>query len=397
MVCFPLYLASFLTPRERDKWVFGSQDGFACNAKYLFIYAKTYCSNKITAVWISRDRRTVQEMRSLGLPCVHYYRSARGIYHLLTAGVYVTTHDLHRSLCFWSLGRAKWINLWHGIGIKALRFKDAGTLLTRLNRNKVLRMLSYPFMAPFYYKPDLMLATSPFMAKHFSDCFQLSSERLVLAEYPRCTWFNASKEEIDEFVVKYDGSATKRVINAIRQYERVYIYLPTWRKTERKSSDASPIDFAKLNLYLNKKKQLLLVKMHPLEAQEEREYYSNIMFLKANVNLQSILRFTDVLITDYSSVYYDYVLLEGKSIILYPYDVKVVEKSGRRLSYDYNHYTPGRRAYNTDALIEIMDNDRATPTSDPEIQRVKKVFWSYKNNINGLINVIIKAARNENN
>src|SRR5690606_7753843 len=122
LVGYPIFLLSFLTPRQKKKWVFGSDNGFGCNAKYLFIHTLEHEASNLTPIWVSRSRETAVAMRKLGYMQSYYYLSIQGLYHLFTAGRYITTHDLHRSLSLWTKGRAKWVNLWHGVGIKALRF-----------------------------------------------------------------------------------------------------------------------------------------------------------------------------------------------------------------------------------------------------------------------------------
>lgn len=48
--------------------------------------------------------------------------------------------------------------------------------------------------------------------------------------------------------------------------------------------------------------------------------YSNLRIIDSSCDIYPILPFTDVLITDYSSIYYDYMLIPNKQILLFPFD-----------------------------------------------------------------------------
>ena len=52
---YPLYVLSFITPRNKKKWLVGSHIGFSGNPKYFFIYVVAECKMK-TCYWISATR-----------------------------------------------------------------------------------------------------------------------------------------------------------------------------------------------------------------------------------------------------------------------------------------------------------------------------------------------------
>ena len=65
-ICYLIYPFSFLFPRKKKRYAFGSFRGaFNDNAKYLFIYANEHFDGK-EAVWISKNSSTVKRVRSLG-------------------------------------------------------------------------------------------------------------------------------------------------------------------------------------------------------------------------------------------------------------------------------------------------------------------------------------------
>jgi CDP-glycerol glycerophosphotransferase (TagB/SpsB family) len=65
LVCYCIYPFSFLFPRNRKKWAYGSfRGGFDGNAKYLFIHVSDQMP-EIDAVWLSTNKMTVKEVRLL--------------------------------------------------------------------------------------------------------------------------------------------------------------------------------------------------------------------------------------------------------------------------------------------------------------------------------------------
>jgi CDP-glycerol glycerophosphotransferase (TagB/SpsB family) len=91
------------------------------------------------------------------------------------------------------------------------------------------------------------------------------------------------------------------------------------------------------------------------------------------MDIYSILPFTTTLITDYSSIYYDYLLMEDKQILLFPFDYEEYIANSKSLAFDFDEYTPGIRAYNFEELIYIMENNLNLDI--PSKDNILKLFW----------------------
>jgi len=158
------------------------------------------------------------------------------------------------------------------------------------------------------------------------------------------------------------------------EYEgnKIIVWLPTYRKhmghSEYKDSSLkyglpginSKDDFLKLNNVLKKNNTLLLIKLHPVQDKKEIERFecSNIkiitdeQLIEKDLNLYKLLAISDALITDYSSVYYDY-LLTKKPIALAISDFKEYEQN---VGFAYNYYdiVKGEYINNTDELCNFI-------------------------------------------
>ena len=75
-----------------------------------------------------------------------------------------------------------------------------------------------------------------------------------------------------------------------------------------------------------------------------------------NVDIYPILPYTHVLVTDYSSILYDYLLLEGKGVILYLYDYKDYVQD-RDFNYPFGENVAGERAYTFTELAAVIERD----------------------------------------
>lgn len=110
----PIYWISFLTPRSKKKWVFGSTFGrrWADNGRYFYLYLSQHEKDKIRPIWISRGKSIVELLNRKGYEA-YYVHSMKGIYYCLRAKVYVFD-NYSKDISFWLSGEAVKINFWHG-------------------------------------------------------------------------------------------------------------------------------------------------------------------------------------------------------------------------------------------------------------------------------------------
>lgn len=361
----PLYGLSFLVPRNRDKWVVGNDSGFNNNSKYFFIHAKTIL-NKEKCYWISRNRHSIEKIRTLGFKAYKPW-SAKGLFHLLTASVYV--YDTYvSSLNFWTSGGAKCVNLWHGVGIKNIEFKSR---LAPYRQQSFSAWLRCPGR---YVRPDLFLSTSPLMTAHFSECFRIPPSRCIEAGYPRCEIFKMSRKELLQHIRRFEDSETLNVIERIGRSDKTIIYMPTWRDKNTEFLVESGIDLGKLDELMKTKNELFIFKVHPYtNFRFDGSRYENIIVLDNRTDIYPLLPFTDLLVTDYSSIYFDYLLIENSPVLLFPFDYERYISADRDLAFDYDEYMPGKKVYTFEALLTVLRED--TPLeSDPQ-RHIRSLFW----------------------
>ena len=356
VLCYPFYFLSFLFPRSKSKIVFGSHTPFNDNSKYLFLYASHYLRGK-KIIWIAQNRQIATKIRKLGYRS--YYRwSLLGVWHCLTAYTYVFCFHLI-DINFWTSGGALRINLWHGVGIKRIEFNvKNGPSAKVYNIHNIFSRISVPYI---FKRPHYFVSTSDFMSDHnFQRAFRIGKEECLNLGYPRNDVLFWNKNEILKFVDDFEGAKIRNVIEEFSDYSKIYLYMPTWRDSRKNFILQSGFDFSALNELMIEKNSLFLLKLHMGTNIDlsSISILSHVKVLDHNMDIYPILSSVDVLVTDYSSIYYDFILMENKSILLFPFDYDEYKNNNRDLLFDYEKYTPGKRVYNFDDFLNALSDDK---------------------------------------
>ena len=100
---------------------------------------------------------------------------------------------------------------------------------------------------------------------------------------------------------------------------------------------------------------------------------SNIILADSKMDIYPVLPYTHVLITDYSSILYDWLLMEGKDVILYLYDYEEYVKE-RDFYYPFDENVTGCRVESFEELCKVIDSGQYR--LDPkERDRMIELFW----------------------
>jgi len=353
---YPLYFFSFFQKREKSIWLFGAHHGrYAENSKALFEYVSLH-AEEIDAVWISNDGNLCKYLNNKSLKAYKKW-SLNGIKYGLKAKYYfynVYSDDIN----FYTSGRATLVNLWHGIPLKKIEFDAQKGSLALMFNSKY--MLLYAFFKPYIFRnPDFVLSTSPLVSSLLSSALRVPLSNCLELGYPRCDSFFRTKVQFEK---------EKEVENII--------YIPTWRATNMDFlSDAIP-DFLVLNKRLENNNLRLFIKLHPNMKTNIYDNYSHIIFEDEKKDLYDMIQKSDYLITDYSSIYFDYLLLD-KEIIFYPFDYASYVNDERELYFPYGEVTPGIKIYNFLELLKILDGLKSLDYKK-ERDLIREKFWTYK-------------------
>ena len=369
LIGYLLRAFSFCVPRSKKIWAFGSFRGaFTDNAKYLFIYVSRACP-EVFPVWISYKAATVRAVRAAGLRACSLF-SLPGLYYALRAGTYFF-NAYSSDICYFTAGRALCVNLWHGVGLKKIEFcVDKGALYDRYVRKTLRERFYYPQV---YRRPDYFLSSTPFQTVKFAQAFRIPESRCLPLGYPRNDILLLPEPARRSFIRQYAPPATEELIQKCRSYSRVFLYMPTWRESQR-NLFAEHLNLEALLLLMQRYNALLLLKPHAnvrLDARLRRMEYSNLLLLEGGLDVYPLLPYTDVLITDYSSVLYDYLLMDNKGVILYLYDYAEYINE-RDFNYPFLENVAGELAYTFPELLSAIKRDTYDTSRYPLI---RSRFW----------------------
>lgn len=360
-LCYPLfdlvYLLSIFIPRDKNKWIFGAWFGqkYADNSKYLFEYVlKNH--PEIKAIWIAKHKRLVSQLNNAG--CRSYYHlSFKGLYHIFTAKVAVLStdkDDIGRPLLS---PRHLKVQLWHGVGYKKIMYDDRvfGDLHKTSTR---VKFFFFPFLKPAY---DMVISTSKETQRQFRGAFRLPPEKVPITGYPRNDIFFAEK-------------------NPSKKTQSKILYAPTHRRAgigmHIKEILPNPGEFEQLNEFVKRRNALLYFRLHYFDAQylPSLEKYSNIL-MSEDDDIQEVLLATDILITDYSSIYFDYLLLD-RPVIFTPFDLDDYVKNDREFHFRYEEVTPGPIAKNWPEVMRCIEEEMNHPGQHrKERENIRGLFY----------------------
>ncbi len=392
---YPLYILSFFFIRNRNRIAVGCHTSFSDNSKYFFLSSKNYLSD-YEVVWITNNNKTKAHIEELGLKVLKI-QSIKGLYYALTAKFYVYSFHLI-DINFWTSGGATKINLWHGIPLKDIAFQIKEGPSAKIYDEKSIS--SRLFRPHVFVRPDFMLTTSSKMSDYFSSAFRITKKQCLEYGMPRCDILQWKKEEIVKFTNTYESEGTQEIINEISsKYDKTIIYMPTWREKVDFLNDAQ-FNFEELNDSMKKMNNLFIFKLHSFTKLKDIslksiDSYSNLKVLDNQMDLYPILPFTDCLITDYSSVYYDYLLLK-KPIYLYPYDYLEYKEGSRNLAFDYEKSMPAPRLSSFSELVTTLKNLDQSNETQKEQNRIKTEYFEKqsKNSCKKLSEHIISLNQN---
>ena len=341
---FPLYLMLSLLPSDPGIWVFTAGDGdtFLGNTKYLFLYLHEDGNiDPRRPVWISNDPRVVERLREAGYEA-HQRSSLRGRVLLARAGVACLTHGNP----LWPYtANSSVVQTWHGVGIKTMGREEPGevTLSTEIYRKYVFENWDY-FVVTGSDKP----------ASKYRQAFDLHEDQILSTGLPRN----------DALFRRFDGMELIDNQTAIDRFQELsdagplVCYLPTWRRGHGKQAgvplESSHLDLSALDTTLERADANLVIKPHPMASFDLGfDGFDHVHVLEDVADLYAVLEHVDVLVTDYSSVFVDYLLLD-RPLVFFTYDLDEYRHS-RGFAFDFSEHAPGPRAESTEDFVETVE------------------------------------------
>lgn len=340
-------------------WLFSSTDNshYNYNSRYLFEYVKENLP-EITPLFVINNPELRNSLSSkYGKQYFIETESIQGIRQALSAGVWFTSAGLPA----YGTGLHKKrliINLWHGVPLKKIALLDP-------NLKKAARIY---FKKIFSENYTCILTTSHELIPLMARSFAVSEDKIKVWGQPRNDGL-FQKNDCREIL--------GQLFPDLPEYTKTVLYAPTFRDYGQvQLFPFKDFDQKQLEAFLDEKNMLLFIRTHVAEQGSAAPYLGKrIRFLgnEQAEDVTGILNIFDCLITDYSSIYIDY-LLTDKPMIFLPYD-RQQYLDGRGMNFDYDDVTPGPKPETFNDFLDAL-----SPKED---------FWkSERTRVNRLFNEI---------
>lgn len=273
--------------------------------------------NKGVKVDISNKNTKVIKSRGIK----HFYYLITSKYWLINNHYYYFLKKRNETIC---------INTWHALGA----FKKFG-LDCNDNKEEEHKKDGENI--------DCLLVSSKKLASIYSQALNVDISKIVSIGIPRTDIL---------FNIEMRNALNKKLKKEFNSYnKKIILYAPTFRDGEKYCSDIR-LDMQYMRERLGED-YLLLVKLHPIIRTKIKipDELNQFVFDVSKYDMNELLVFSDVLITDYSSVIFDYALLE-KPIIFFAYDLDEFKEKSREFYFEYEDFIPDNYVKTTEDVIE---------------------------------------------
>jgi CDP-glycerol glycerophosphotransferase len=345
LAAIPLYalgaLATLVSRRDPEAWVVASGSGLGEGALPLYRLAVER-GHRVT--WLASSEAEVAAAAALGIPAI-LKGSGAGFRATLRAGVIVVTHgfgDVNR----YATRGAFVVQLWHGIPLKRIQLDSPVTFASRIPMMPRLLRWAYRRSSSAI---NLLPAASALSATRLRTAFGLPAGRVVPTGDPRDdALLTTTRAEARAALGLGDGE--------------VVLYAPTWRDGDADPTVPSEAEWRAIEAWLTARDATLAVRPHPHGIGD----YAAGIAGSARVQLLSsrewgdinaVLPAFDALITDYSSIAYDFALTGGAIAFLAP--DRLAYARSRGLYEPYERFSGGTEVDSWAEVLTLLETPDA--------------------------------------
>ncbi|QTN00809.1 CDP-glycerol glycerophosphotransferase family protein [Sediminibacillus dalangtanensis] len=341
-------------PPNKNLVVFESFLGkqYSDNPRAIYEYMKEHDMD-FTFYW-SVDKRNEHLFQGRGLNTVRRL-SLRWLLIMPRAKYWITNSRL--PLWIPKPKHTTYVQTWHGTPLKKLaadmrEVHMPGTTTEKYKRNFTEEAAKW----------DYLVSPNQYSSEIFRRAFRFN-KTMIESGYPRndYLYYANTTETIKDLKQKYDLPLDKKIV----------LYAPTWRdnqfhKKGRYKFDNS-LDLSKMKEELGSK-YILLLRMHYLVAENLNlsDYEGFAYDFSRHEDIRELYLMADVLVTDYSSVFFDYANLH-RPIIFYVYDIDEYRDKLRGFYFDIEEQAPGPLVKTTEGVIDEINRAREVDVTTDKI------------------------------
>lgn len=343
-IMFSSLILSHIIPKKKNLILFSTGSGkFIDNSKYMFLELENE-ENDLQTVWMSENKQVVESLQKEDYTSL-YVNSLKAKYLILRSETVVYTHYSPRTLNSWLYLGSNRVNLWHG-----LPYKDTSS--KKNSQGKIIDFLG-SIQHKVFYNPDYFVEPSRIAQVAPKKNFEAKS---ICAGYPRN----------DIFANQIPGSDLFAQLPEDKDY---IVFMPTWRDKENnwdeEKSLENEIKWKELDKLFSKLDKTLILKPHHYSRIEGD--FDNIKVIENSLDVYPLLKDAEALITDYSSVMFDFIHTD-KPVIRYQFDREEYEEN-KGINDELKNLAPGTEVRNMEQLKEALQDLEDIDTDYEEIMQ----------------------------
>ncbi|USK59540.1 CDP-glycerol glycerophosphotransferase family protein [Peribacillus asahii] len=266
------------------------------------------------------------------------FHTLRAFYHLATSKWVVIDNYFGFLAAVTFKQEVTCVQVWHAAGaVKQFGLRDPSVQYRSARAQK--RFLEV------YRRFHYVTTGSEIMADIYKESFQVEDHQILRTGVPRTDFFfdEQAKERAQQaFYRTFPELKTKQII----------LYAPTFRDEEL-HADTIALNLDLLYKELHEKDYVVLLKLHPavtMEQNIEEQFLGFVYQVNRGFHINELLVVTDLLITDYSSIPFEFSFFQ-RPMLFFAYDL---EQYAERRGFweDYTESMPGPIVYNTEEILE---------------------------------------------
>ena len=301
------------------------------NTKYVYEYLLDHSDYRV--VWMTNNDDIFRKLKEENKP-VSLFKSIKGVLLQIRAEAVFSTIQLADYNC-WLLSRCIWIDLGHGHPIK-----DPGKEMQNTIARKKQRLVTE--------KLDFYSIVASSRTKENYRVMEIPQSHIFVSDFAR-----------NDVLVTPELQRGNTIVNHLKENKKAIVYMPTHRAMGAKPMHLNEIlPLNEIEMMCIKYNYIFFIKKHFYHRHEKEDLkqYTRIIDItnEEDIDPQVLLCQADILISDYSACYIDYMLLK-RPIIFYQYDIEDFKKNERSLYYDFEKINIAPIAYDKEDLITVLD------------------------------------------
>lgn len=360
-----------IVPRKKNTILFMGKNGgkLIDNVKYLYLYLLGLNSPNLDICYITKDRTVYDELKAHDMQVVmhpsllSYFKMLQSKLVFVDSDISITTNYL--------LYYTKKIQLWHGVGFKRLEADREGEIKS-IDSVVLKKLYKRSQFQPTY---DLFVSTSQFYTENvFAAVFKY--KRHLNAGYPRNDVIFRNPDGFD--LLGTDVETISKVRQMKNNGYKIILYAPTFRDCGGGPQEDGALDFTELISFTEEHKLIFVMKLHPSCKNIQGLEGSQSIIQYGNTNdIYPLFSLVDLMITDYSSIYMDFIS-QDKPVIFFPYDYNKYIEKDRDIQFDYAWITPGPKCYNQSELQhEIIQHVNGIDAFADKRKEIAQIAFEY--------------------